>query len=153
MENLIFIADIKGYEDEYGATEEGEVYSLKSKKFLIPSLNSTGCFRMTLTKEGVMKTMSVHRIIAETFIPNPNNYPCVYHVDRNKRNNNISNLRRVTRNQLYTNTGAIPNTSSNYKGVSWMKSRAKVDTGKGKWLSKIRVNNENIHIGCFCDRR
>jgi len=100
MENLIFLADIKGYEGEYGATEEGEIYSLKSKQFMNQCFGGNGHLKVTLTKDGIESVVRVHRIIAQTFIPNPTNYPCVYHVDRNKRNNNVSNLRWVTRNQV-----------------------------------------------------
>ena len=149
MENLIFLADIKGYEDEYGATEEGEIYSLKSKKFMEQCFGDTRKLKVTLTKEGIKKNFWVHRIIAETFIPNPDNYSYVYHIDRNKINNNASNLRWATRNQLSTAKAPRQNTSSKYKGVSVQKCRAKVDTGKVSWLSHIRVNNEHIHIGSF----
>ena len=51
MENLIFLADIKGYEDEYGATEEGEIYSLKNKKFMEQSFGNARKLKVTLTKE------------------------------------------------------------------------------------------------------
>jgi len=150
MENLIFLADIKGFEDEYGVTEEGEIYSYKSQKFMNPSLNSAGYLRVALTKEGVnLSTLKIHRIIAETFIPNPNNYPCVEHIDKNKTNNKISNLRWATRQQVNAKKTPRSNTSSKYKGVSWMKSRAKVDTGKGKWVTNIWVNDEVLYVGSF----
>ena len=149
MENLIFLVDIKEFEGEYGVTEEGEIYSYKSQRFLNPSLSSTGKLRVTLTKEGVESPAWIHRVLAETFIPNPNNYSCVHHIDRNKINNSLSNLRWATRKQLYTLNGSRQNTSSKYKGVYWVKSRAKLDTGKGTWITHIRVDNETIYNGSF----
>ena len=149
MENLIFLADIKGFENEYGATDEGEIYSYKSQKFMNQCFCGAGYLKVTLTKEGIESTLRVHRIIAETFIPNPNNYPCVYHADRNKINNNVSNLRWATHQQMNVKKAPRSNTSSKYKGVTWMKSRAKVDTGKGRWVTYIKVNDEVLYVGSF----
>ena len=49
-----------------------------------------------LTKNHKQVTFSVHRLVAETFIPNPNNLPCVNHKDENKYNNSVDNLEWCT---------------------------------------------------------
>ena len=79
----------------YFATEDGQIWSEKSHKFLSQSIRS-GYYKVTLFLDGEKKTFSVHRLIAETFIPNPKNLPMVNHKDENKLNNNIDNLEWVT---------------------------------------------------------
>ena len=55
------------------------------------------------------KTYHVHRLIAETFIPNPDNKPCIDHIDRNRANNDVSNLRWVTtKENAYNQKNNIP---------------------------------------------
>ena len=51
---------------------------------------------LPLGKRGCVKGIRVHKAVAETFIPNPNNYPYVNHIDENKLNCNVSNLEWVT---------------------------------------------------------
>lgn len=86
------------YKDYY-ITENGQVWSKKSNKFLKQSIGRAGYFRVTiLNEEGKSIGVNVHRLIAEAFIPNPNpKYKTqVNHIDENKLNNNISNLEWVT---------------------------------------------------------
>ena len=56
----------------------------------------TGYLRITLNKNGKYKTFAVHRLVAEAFIPNPNNLPCVNHKDENQFNNDFRNLEWCT---------------------------------------------------------
>ena len=83
--------DIKGYEGLYAVTSCGQVWGYKRKKFLSPRLQN-GYLRVVLCKNGVTKDFFVQRIVAETFIPNPNSLPQVNHKDENKKNNCINNL-------------------------------------------------------------
>ena len=64
------------------------------------------------------------------------------HIDRNKLNNNIENLRPVTLSQNQWNKKPRKNTSSIYKGVSWQKTA-------NKWKSEIRINNKPQYLGLF----
>ena len=52
-----------------------------------------------LSKNGKLKTRTIHRLVAETFIDNPNNYPVINHKDCNKTNNNVNNLEWCTQKQ------------------------------------------------------
>lgn len=90
--------DIIGYEGLYAATEDGKVWSHRSKKFLKPALDKDGYERITLVN-GQKKNYYVHRLIALTFIENPNELPQVNHIDENKQNNSISNLEWVSAKQ------------------------------------------------------
>ena len=146
MANLFFVDDIPGFEGEYGATEEGEIYSFRSKKFLKPGRSSNGYLHVTLCKADRVssrgKIINVHRIIALTFIPNPDDLPCVDHIDRNKSNNCVSNLRWVTHKQNESNKPSHKNTSSQYKGVSRQ---------KGKWGVSILLDGKSIYLGRFAN--
>ena len=93
--------DIKGYDGKYQVSNLGRVKSLnynktKKEKLLKPKINNTKYPYVILCKDRVKKTLKIHRLVAETFIPNPNNYPCVNHIDENKFNNTSNNLEWCT---------------------------------------------------------
>ena len=88
--------DIKGYEGLYGITSCGRVWSYKSKRFLKAFKNAKGYLQVDLYKDGTKKTVKVHRLVAEAYIPNPDNLPQVDHIDNNKDHNYIGNLQWIT---------------------------------------------------------
>ena len=84
--------DIKGYEGLYAITSCGKVWSYRSKKFLKSCKQSTEYLAITLCKDGTRKSYTIHRLVAEAYLPNPNNLPQVNHKDENKTHNYINNL-------------------------------------------------------------
>lgn len=84
------------FNDNYIIYENGKIFSKKRGIFLKPSLDKKGYQIVVLTIEGKQVTKRVHRIVAEHFIPNPENKPQVNHIDKNKENNDVSNLEWVT---------------------------------------------------------
>lgn len=62
-----------------------------------PIINEKGYYRVDLSKERKSKRFRIHRLIAKTFIPNPNNFPEVNHINGNKKDNCINNLEWCTR--------------------------------------------------------
>ena len=95
---------IKNYEGLYSITEDGKVYSHRRKLYLAERPDKDGYLRVNLSKDGKAKTYFIHRLIAETFIPNPDNLPYVDHIDRNVTNNSIENLRWVSHTSNCRNT-------------------------------------------------
>ena len=83
---------IKDYPN-YSINEYGEVKSVYVKKMLKPRSAGYGYFCYQLRNEHGIKNEYVHRLVAKTFIPNPHNLPQVDHIDGNKANNHVSNLR------------------------------------------------------------
>lgn len=110
--------DIKGYEGLYQVSNLGQVKSLDriivcrktnaKRKFkgciLIPTLKPFGYPWVSLHKDGKKHTKLIHRLVAEAFIPNPDNLPCVNHKDENPSNANVNNLEWCTQqyNVLYS---------------------------------------------------
>ena len=84
--------DIPGYEGLYAATSCGRVWSYRRKKFLKPGNDGRGYKIVSLSKNGERKTYKIHRLVVETYLPNPDNLPQVNHKDENKANNALQNL-------------------------------------------------------------
>ena len=89
--------DIKGYEGLYKISSYGRVYSYHKRDTLKLNYNNkNGYYSVKLSKSNICKKFLVHRLVAESFIPNPNNYPQVNHKDENKQNNYVDNLEWCT---------------------------------------------------------
>ena len=88
--------DIVGYEGIYKVSKDGQVMSVRKNKTIKPWLNIYGYYSVRLHKDGNRRTAFVHRLIAQAFIPNPDNKSEVNHIDGNKLNNDISNLEWVS---------------------------------------------------------
>ena len=90
--------DIEGYEGLYEISNLGNVKSLvnhkgvEREKILKPLKNRNGYKGVHLYKNKTSKTYDVHRLVANAFLPNPHNLPCVNHKDECRTNNNVENL-------------------------------------------------------------
>lgn len=96
--------DIKGYEGIYQVSNLGNIRQIRKRN------NAYNCYykterlmKLQKTRKGYLriqlnndiekrKTFAVHRLVAEAFIPNPDNLPQINHIDENKENNNVNNL-------------------------------------------------------------
>ena|SRR5210317_1264618 len=88
--------DIENYEGLYKINNKGDIWNCKRNKLMKPWLDTPGYYRIQLCKNGKAKYYSIHRLIAINFIPNPQNLPCIDHINRVRSDNRIENLRWVS---------------------------------------------------------
>ena len=96
--------DIKDYEGLYQVSNWGRIKRLRrlitnqynsfyiEEKILKPQKNRYGYLYINLYKNGIMKHKTIHKLVAEVFLPNPNNLPQINHKDEDKTNNHVNNL-------------------------------------------------------------
>lgn len=88
---------IAGYEKEYTIDEKGNITRIESQRIIKPCINKqTGYLYVSLWKNNIGKTFSVHRLVALAFLPNPNNLPVINHKDSNRTNPHKDNLEWVS---------------------------------------------------------
>ena len=112
MENEIW-KDIKGYDGKYQISNKGNIKNVKRNKLLKIQFNKNYKCIHLVGMDGKIKNYTIHRLMAQSFIPNPDNLPCVNHKDENKLNNSLDNLEWCTekyncnygtRNERFTET-------------------------------------------------
>lgn len=89
--------DIPGYKGLYSACRDGRIYSHRRSNFLKLSDTEKGYKRVTLWANDRSRSFKVHRLVASAYLPNPNNYPEINHIDGVRTNNMIENLEWCTR--------------------------------------------------------
>lgn len=146
--------DIKRYEGQYQVSNFGRIKSLDrfitqlnngklitrrypGKMFNLKPENKTGYVPAVLTKHNIAKYYLVHRLVAEAFIPNPDNLPQVNHKDENTSNNCVDNLEWCT-NSYNVNYGSrndkVRNALKNIKrSEEWHRRQSEAHKGKPAW--------------------
>lgn len=131
---------IDGY-DNYSISNLGNVRNDTTNKILKYN-TSIEYIRISLRLNNVPTKFYLHRLLALTFIPNSDNKTCVDHIDNNKRNNNLNNLRWATYSENNHNRSMSKNNKSGVKGVSWIQ-RDK------RWCATIMIDGEKKYIGYY----
>ncbi len=131
--------DICGFEN-YKIHRNGDVENVKTNKILKAFTNNMGYLNVGLCKDGKVTNMRIHRLIALHFIPNLDNKKCIDHIDRNKQNNNIDNLRWVTCSENRLNTPIFG--KSKFRGVCFNKPT-------NKWKAQITIDRKQKYLGLY----
>ena len=146
--------EIQGYSN-YLIYPDGRVYSKKRKGskggFIRPHTDLNGYIFIRLTREGKATSFKVHRLVAVHYIPNRENKNTIDHIDRDKTNNNVENLRWATSKEQRANQGDYKliyrNNTSGYKNISFHKA-------KNSWRFNSKRPKIDKHfkskIECIC---
>lgn len=133
---------IKDYPN-YSVSSFGNVRNDKFNRPVKNSIDSGGYYQTELNKEGVKRKILTHRLVGEAFIENPESKPFIDHINLNKQDNSIFNLRWIDRVGNGRNRPKSKRKcSSIYKGVSYFKIL-------NKWRCDIRINKKAIYLGLF----
>lgn len=133
---------INGQETNYEIYDDGRCFNKKTQKFLKGSIKNTGYKMVLLTIDGKKKDYSLHRLVAENFLPNPENKPYVNHIDGNKTNNCIENLEWITpRDNIkhVVDTGLLPK-----RGKS---SKFEQNLNNEKWVQYLNTQYSVSNLG------
>lgn len=138
--------DIEGFGGRYRISSYGNVKSFtkKSNGKILKFINCVRSYNVVgLYQTNKIKFYKVHRLVAQAFIPNPNNLPMVNHRDNIGSNNYFENLEWSDNRSNQTHRRLLENTSSSkYTGVSW-------DKRAGRWESYFTVDKKKKHLGYF----
>ena len=136
---------LKDYEGLYLINKEGEIYSIKSKKILKPKINTHNYYTIKLCKNGIKKIYKLHRLLAIQYIPNPEGKPVIDHIDRNRENNSLDNLRWATHSENAINKtlkGCIQEETRTNKNGDYISYRVEITKNRVKYRKRFRTREE-----------
>jgi len=124
------------YDSKRGCTRKvsSHLYGIRVEK---------GYDRVGICDEFGQKSYAVHRLVAEAFIPNPDNKPHVNHINSIRNDNRVENLEWVNHSENVTH-GLVSKSSktSIYSGVSFI-------SKEKKWKASITINKKQVYLGIF----
>ena len=140
MQNEIY-KKIVGYSN-YSISNWGNVRNDKSKRIKRVTTSADGYLMTSLCEDGEAHGFGVHRLIAIAFIPNPEHKTQVDHIDTNRLNNKLDNLRWASNSENNYNSKIRTDNTSGSKGVYF-------DKSSNKWRVQINVNGKRLYVGRF----
>ena len=138
MEEFRVIKDFENYE----VSNFGNIRNNKTGKVLKPGINTNGYYKVSLCSDGNIYQKLVHKLIAESFIANPYNKQCVDHINNDRLNNNVNNLRWASYQENSMNSKLNSNNTSKYKGICYSKLF-------NRWNAYITINGKMKNLGYF----
>lgn len=145
MENTEEIwRDVEGYPG-YKISKMGNIMG-KWGRPMKPQPSADEYLHVGLWCNSVRKDMSVSRLVAVAFLPNLENLPEVDHINKERQDNRVCNLRWATKGLNRHNQSKKPGTSSIYRGVRW-------DKRNMRWVAQYKKDYKSYHIGRFISER
>ena len=126
----------------YAVSNYGNVKILKTDRILKPGIDTNGYYIVILTKDKIRYTKTIHKLVLTTFENNPENKKCIDHIDNNRLNNELFNLRFATYSENSYNSKLNNKNTSGTKGISFNKKY-------NKWEAYIMINYKKNHLGSF----
>jgi len=137
------LKEIPNYEHLYSLDlNNNEVYGHKHKKYLKKGINNKGYYEFELSKNNKQKLFRLHRLVYEAHYGTIPEKMCIDHIDNDKENNNIENLRLATYSQNNFNQKTYKNNlSTGYKNIS--------KTKNNTYLVQIHKNKKKVYCKNF----
>lgn len=152
-----------GVYENYKVSNLGRVKSLNynhtgEERILKQIKHRNGYLKLTLRKNGKMKTCLIHRLVAMAFIPNISNHKCVDHKDTNKENNNVLNLVWCTQAQNNNNKLSKKKISKSKKGEKHPKSKKVIYLETGEIFASVGEASRqlgicNVSVADVCNKK
>ena len=139
--DLELFKPIDGY-DNYFVSNFGNIKNSKKNKIMKLSNDNKGYKIINLSKNGKVKMFKVHRLVGIAFLENVDEKPMIDHIDNNRSNNNVKNLRWCTNQENLANQGKRENNTTGYKGITYNKETK-------KYRARININGKKKHLGLF----
>lgn len=149
-------ADIKGFENYYQISNLGNIKSMghefmckdgkiksRNPKILKPCVASTGYLHINLCRDGIRKSVTIHSLVANHFIDNPQNFKEIDHLNGIKNDNRVINLKWVTRQgNLLSQNWTHKKRVGKLRGVHH-------NLKSNKFISTIYLNGKSVYLGSF----
>lgn len=147
MREYVNLHSIPGFQGKYFVSQDGRVYSSSTDTWLKPLNNGHGYMQVRLWDNDKRRYFFryIHRLVAQAFIPNPDNKPQVNHKDFNRANNESSNLEWVTRKENVQWSWKAGHGVEHLKQVqkkSWRKKRTKKQMENLKKAQRASIEKE-----------
>ena len=137
-EQYIIITDYPNY----AISTYGQVLNIKTGRILKSGTDRGGYYVVILSKDKIQKIKRVHKLVSNAFLNNSENKPCCDHIDRDRKNNNILNLRFATVSENIHNSSIKKTNTSTCTGVTFE---------RNNWRVRISINGKRVHVGSYAN--
>ena len=136
--------EITGVEN-YLVSTFGNVKNAKSNHILQYQIDKGGYSTVSFRIAGKLSVRKIHRLVAITFLENDDDKPCIDHIDGNRQNNHVGNLRFATYSENSHNAKIRKDNTSGHKGIRY-------DEITKRWRVRITIDGIQIHLGGYVNK-